>query len=118
MALGIVSGTALADPAQWEGFYLGLYAGVLNNSTCTNWSPENPAIIARFNTSKCPSNSVFLGGGQLGYNWQMDQLVIGLEGDYDGVSSNNNRRSYDYRGGTVVPLGTFDFDGKNTPNGL
>jgi outer membrane immunogenic protein len=118
LALGAVSGAALAQNAQWDGFYIGLNAGVLTNSTCTNWTPTNPAVIARFNTSNCPSNSVFLGGGQLGYNWQINQIVIGLEGDYDGVNSKTKSRIYDYPGGAVVPAGTFSFYGKNTPNGL
>ena len=118
LALGAVSGAALAQNAQWDGFYIGLNAGVLTNSTCTNWTPTNPAVIARFNTSNCPSNSVFLGGGQLGYNWQINQIVIGLEGDYDGVNSKTKSRIYDYPGGAVVPAGTFAFYGKNTPNGL
>jgi outer membrane immunogenic protein len=31
------------------------------------------------------SHTSFLGGGQVGYNWQFNQLVFGLEGDIDGA---------------------------------
>src|SRR6266699_2272843 len=36
------------------------------------------------------NNGVFIGGGQLGYNWQVGYAVLGIEWDIDGVANNNN----------------------------
>jgi outer membrane immunogenic protein len=35
-------------------------------------------------------NSVFIGGGQLGYNWQIGYAVLGIEADFDAAANNNN----------------------------
>ncbi|MDO9414385.1 MAG: porin family protein [Pseudolabrys sp.] len=48
---------------DWTGFYIGANAGY-------GWAP-NFATDAKG----------FVGGGQLGYNWQAGSLVFGLEGD-------------------------------------
>jgi outer membrane immunogenic protein len=36
------------------------------------------------------NNGAFIGGGQLGYNWQVNYFVLGIEADFDGVANNNN----------------------------
>jgi outer membrane immunogenic protein len=63
---------------SWAGFYAGINAGysfgadpydqALNNGTVT----FAPTLVA-------PRGAVL--GGQLGYNWQINQFVFGLEGD-------------------------------------
>jgi outer membrane immunogenic protein len=47
-------------PRLWDGFYVGLHGG---------WGKSDPA-------------DGFLGGAQLGYNWQTGPLVYGLEADF------------------------------------
>jgi outer membrane immunogenic protein len=36
------------------------------------------------------NRGVFIGGGQLGYNWQIGYAVLGIEADFDGAANNNN----------------------------
>ncbi len=40
------------------------------------------------------SDGRFMGGGQLGYNWQTRNFVLGVEGDIDGIASNDNRSAH------------------------
>src|SRR5215468_6168169 len=55
---------------SWAGFYIGGHAGV-------GWSEG--------------SDAGFVGGGQIGYNWQLSpNWVIGIEGDLSGTSLNAN----------------------------
>jgi len=49
---------------NWTGFYVGAHAG------------------AGFSDG----DSGFLGGGQIGYNWQINQWVLGIEGDFAGTT--------------------------------
>ncbi len=47
-----------------------------------------PFLGVNFNNGN--SNGVFIGGGQLGYNWQIGYAVLGVEWDIDGAANNNN----------------------------
>jgi outer membrane immunogenic protein len=54
------------EPAIWEGAYIGVNGGYgWSNSNFTD--PEGG-----------------FGGAQLGYNWQRDHIVFGVEGDFQG----------------------------------
>jgi outer membrane immunogenic protein len=61
---------------NWTGFYIGgnLGAGFSNSS----WSDP---FGGGSNTFR--SGVGFLGGGEIGANYQMNMLVVGLEGDFD-----------------------------------
>jgi outer membrane immunogenic protein len=70
---------------NWSGFYLGGNIGY-------SWgSSGNSETISRFNTgvplftdtSRNDVNGV-IGGGQVGYNWQITNWVLGLEADIQG----------------------------------
>jgi outer membrane immunogenic protein len=39
------------------------------------------------------NNGAFIGGGQLGYNYQFGNFVLGIEGDFDGVANTNTAAS-------------------------
>ncbi|HEY1153062.1 MAG TPA: outer membrane protein [Pseudolabrys sp.] len=63
----------VADPIfSWTGFYIGANAGYGFGKS--DW--DFPA-----GTSTSPKG--FVGGAQLGYNYQIGSFVFGLEGDYD-----------------------------------
>jgi outer membrane immunogenic protein len=81
----------LAPMFSWTGFYIGANAGGgwgrSDPSTTTVFSPVGyfaatsvPAIAAagaqRINTTGATA------GGQIGYNWQINQAVFGLEADF------------------------------------
>ncbi len=79
---------------SWSGFYLGLHAGWL-------WSDAEervgflptPGAFQTTNFALNGDRDGFLGGGQVGFNWQAGPIVLGLEADISGadVSGSGNR---------------------------
>jgi len=67
----------------WTGFYIGGNIGAA-------WAQRTVTDVFG-NSFTGSSNARFIGGGQLGYNWQAGNFVFGVEGDIDGIASNNNR---------------------------
>ncbi|HZR59857.1 MAG TPA: outer membrane beta-barrel protein [Xanthobacteraceae bacterium] len=79
---------------SWTGFYLGgnLGAGWSNGNLTdslfgVNWSANN--------------NATFVGGGQVGANYQFNSVVVGVEGDFDWFANNNNSAAVTALGTTV-----------------
>src|SRR5215470_19906707 len=67
--------------ASWEGWYAGVHAGVAWQKTDANiFEPGDTFDLASASFSK----TGFIGGGQIGYNWQHGNFVFGLEGDISG----------------------------------
>ena len=82
---------------SWTGFYIGANGGYGSSSFDTAFVPDpTGAFVAvgdlagptSFNTRA--NGSVF--GGQIGYNWQTGNWVLGIEGDFDvgGMSGTRN----------------------------
>src|SRR5262249_39224872 len=71
--------------ASWAGWYIGANAGAAWLHTDANISYLNRG--ARDNNTF--SKTGFIGGGQIGYNWQHGNFVFGLEGDFSGLSAKN-----------------------------
>jgi opacity protein-like surface antigen len=61
-----------ASPATWEGAYIGAHAGF--GAGTVNWETE-------FSTTGEYDLDGWALGGQIGYNWQIDNIVFGLEAD-------------------------------------
>ncbi|MGZ4036471.1 MAG: outer membrane protein [Bacteroidia bacterium] len=75
----------MPPPFSWTGFYLGGNVG----GAWTNLTVTELATNAVFN----PNNASFIGGGQLGYNYQfLNNFVVGVEWDFDwgGHNSSSN----------------------------
>lgn len=70
------SGPAYTAPYNWTGFYAGLNAGY-------GWANVSDT------TSSTNLNGV-IGGGQIGYNWQNGNLLLGLEADVQGSGQKNS----------------------------
>jgi opacity protein-like surface antigen len=66
---------APAEPAvyNWSGFYIGTYAGA-------DWGSSNFTFLDDGGTT-APRFAGFLGGGEIGYNYQIGRWVLGAEGD-------------------------------------
>jgi outer membrane immunogenic protein len=67
-----------APVMTWTGFYAGLNAGY-------GWA--NVSVSGSGSSSDLDG---FVGGGQIGYNWQTGPLVIGLEGDFQGSAQSTS----------------------------
>ena len=138
LALTAVAGAASAQDViatvqnPWEGFFVGANIGGAWNNTCSTWEPGSavtsgsyPGLASAFYNRSCPNNGNFIGGVDLGYNFQSDQWVWGFKADYDAVASKTYTRSYTYSGnpntgtgGYPIPNGTYTASGKVTPNGI
>jgi outer membrane immunogenic protein len=120
-----VKAAPMAAPApafDWTGFYVGVNAGGAwspNSSDPYNglvWPafavlpPQAPIITifpGQFGTlaGTGGNSSGFIGGGQIGYNWQVKQFVLGVEADGVGTdlhgSSASATRSF---GPPIIPI--------------
>ncbi len=72
-----VKAVPYAAAYNWTGAYIGLNAGY-------GWDRSGDALGILGNVNG------FVGGGQIGYNWQPvgSPLVVGIEGDFQGTSMN------------------------------
>ncbi len=67
----------MVEPAaNWTGWYIGAHAGA-NWQRADSNTTINSYGIGPFSTT----GTGFIGGGQIGYNWQHGNFVFGLEGD-------------------------------------
>lgn len=101
-------------PFSWTGFYIGANAGgAWTPSTGgSDFGPLWPGFIVLPPNAVIPtvfpgqlgtlagsgSRSGFIGGGQIGYNWQVNQFVLGVEADAVGT---------DLKGSTASASRTF-----------
>jgi outer membrane immunogenic protein len=82
---------------SWTGFYVGANIG----GAWANNRWTDTLFLTNFNNNG--NNGVFIGGGQIGGNYQIGSFVIGGEWDFDWASNNNNNGT-----GIVIPaVGTF-----------
>jgi outer membrane immunogenic protein len=71
---------------SWTGFYIGANVGYGWGDGDTSFTPL-PTAAGFANlapTTLSPKPAGFLGGGQVGFNWQTGMAVWGLEADLDG----------------------------------
>ena len=66
----------IAPAPIWTGFYAGVNLG-------GGWASVGTPVSSS-------DLSGFIGGGQIGYNWQVDQVVFGVEGDFQGSTQSTS----------------------------
>jgi outer membrane immunogenic protein len=97
---------AYVDPGyDWTGFYVGGNVGYSwgnSNSTLTLTDPGPPSTVLNSTSNKFKMDGV-VGGGQIGYNWQRDRWVFGLEADIQATGQAGNGSSV-CAGGTATVL--------------
>ena len=74
----------LAPAFTWTGFYLGANLG----AAWAHRDVTDSLLGVNFNNGN--NDAVFMGGGQIGYNWQVNYVVLGFEAEFDGLANNNN----------------------------
>jgi outer membrane immunogenic protein len=73
---------AMAAPYNWAGLYVGGNVGLASVRNCYVYQSAS-----NFNFDDgCQTKSGFIGGGQIGFNWQTGNWVFGLEGSGDWAS--------------------------------
>jgi opacity protein-like surface antigen len=92
---------ALIAPTNWTGFYAGLFAGVASGRTDIGFvgdptSGNRPWVFGP------------LGGGEIGYNRQINNWVFGLEGDI-GAANVHGGRTAGTATGLVINGGSVGF---------
>uniref|UniRef100_Q07TP9 Porin n=1 Tax=Rhodopseudomonas palustris (strain BisA53) TaxID=316055 RepID=Q07TP9_RHOP5 len=95
-----IGGTGIYAPApvaNWAGFYLG---GNFGSGTARERTTATRVATEQFNLA--PDG--FIGGGQIGYNWQAANWVFGGEADFQGSTQRDNR--------TIVQGGVDSYDAK------
>lgn len=64
-------------PFSWTGFYIGVHAGA-------GWSDADVNIPLYTTPNHSQNGNGFVGGGHVGYNYQIGTVVLGVEGDFSG----------------------------------
>jgi outer membrane immunogenic protein len=75
-------------PFLWTGFYVGGNLGAGWNQATVN--DLAPPIGAGLNFGNPNSNGFFVGGSQVGANYQIEAFVIGAEATFDWAANHNN----------------------------
>jgi outer membrane immunogenic protein len=99
----------------WTGFYAGLNAGYhwANSDVDTvgtagpfaaTFGPSSDMAAQLATTSLNPKQNDFIGGGQIGYNYQIGQWLAGLEADIQGIAHNSDTASSSVGPVVLVPF--------------
>jgi outer membrane immunogenic protein len=110
---------------SWTGLYIGAnlgWAGSSNNLTNTGTDTGTGGLGSALAAGFIPgivgvSHNGFIGGGQIGYNWQLGPFwVAGIEADFDGLGNNSNTSVFAFPGNLVgaVPFTTTFTSGLDT----
>lgn len=95
----------LPPPYNWTGFYVGGNVGYSwGNTDSTILIPDLTTFgLGSFTDSLHPDGVI--GGGQIGYNWQVDpRWVLGIEADFQGSGEKDSRSFSDpFTVFTLVP---------------
>ncbi len=81
---------------SWTGFYIGGNLGFGWNQGGVN------DTLFGLNYGNPSGNGVFIGGGQIGANYQISSFIIGAEANFDWAANNSNSFP-----GVATPLGTI-----------
>lgn len=93
-------------PFTWTGWYVGGNLGWgwsnvnLTDVGAPTFPPGQPLLSP--GTQNSLNQNGFLGGAQLGFNYQINQFVIGLEGDFDYTAIKNSQSAAFLGGGSYT----------------
>jgi outer membrane immunogenic protein len=74
---------------SWTGFYIGGNGGWGQSHSCVDFVD----VAGTFISDGCRSRSGGVAGGQIGYRWQSNQFVVGVEAQGDWADLSNQRVS-------------------------
>src|SRR5712691_3380684 len=82
-----VTPMAPAPACDWTGFYIGVNAGITEYQA--RFTDQDYYWNGATTTYEKPA---FIGGGQVGYNYQWRDLVFGIEADFSGLADADNHQ--------------------------
>jgi outer membrane immunogenic protein len=108
--LPVYTKAPVAPVFSWSGPYIGLNVGYSWGRETVDGTVTGTSTTRATVTTLAPAplfgggslNGV-LGGGQIGYNWQFQNWLVGLEGDFQGTGE---RRTYDVCTISGCPVGS------------
>lgn len=114
----------MAPAFSWTGFYIGANVGGAwtPNNGGSDFGPLFPGFIVLAPQARIPTvfpgqldvlggggrQSGVIGGGQVGYNWQVNQFVLGFEADAQGTGLNGGSASATRSFGPPILLATVN----------
>lgn len=87
-----VKAAAIAPAASWAGWYIGGHVGAAYQQG-TSTSADNAQGVYGSVTTNATS---FIGGGQIGYNWQNGNFVGGIEVDGSALGAGGKAQVYGF----------------------
>ncbi len=98
----------VAQVYDWTGFYIGGHiGGAWTDETATLSDTTSPILLNPLGTAISGNRDGFLGGAQIGYNYQIQHLVLGVGGDF----SWTNARETTSTASTLIPGGVTTSQG-------
>ena len=100
---------AVCPTCNWTGFYVGLNVGGSIGQDYTSNAvsllpPGGAAGVTNpiSNVTDTRSPSGLIGGGQIGFNWQFNHWLVGVEADFDWSGQRNYLSATNFLASTVV----------------
>lgn len=105
-----VKAPAVVVAESWSGLYIGGHAGYAwgdqDPSSVVSTSPLVPANGFGFPAPLDANPKGFVGGAQLGFNWQFANWVLGIEGDISGSPSGSGAAQFTTPALAPSPVGS------------
>jgi outer membrane immunogenic protein len=81
-----------APAFSWTGFYLGSHTGAAIGLTTTSNTTPYGGFDANIPVSYDLNTVAIFGGGQIGYNWQLGNIVLGVEAEGGYLGARDSQR--------------------------
>ena len=99
---------AYVEPVyDWTGFYIGGNVGYSWGRSSDSSNLANGAGTSLFASNGSSNLDGVIGGGQIGYNWQMQNWLFGLEADIQGSDEKGSRSYLCATAACTPPIGGF-----------
>lgn len=99
VAAVLAAGPAFAQQAtDWSGFYAGLTAGVVNSTSSVDnpdWNFFGQIGPDQYEGPIDLSGASAAGGAEAGFNFQFNNVVLGIEGDFNALNAKSNYYYFD-----------------------
>jgi outer membrane immunogenic protein len=99
-----------AQVYDWTGFYIGGNVGYAHNHmSASDETLTQGGVATQPAVGGSSDGNGFTGGGQIGYNYQLGQTVLGVEGDFNYIGAKDST-TFNPAGGPISETSTFKSD--------